>query len=191
MSPKKTDKPAKPEPLPMQVVERIWEKLTLRYGHAFLSRWEGMKLLPVKVEWRYTLDGLSAEQIEWGLANLPAGRAPEVGEFKQICQRMPEQAGIALPPPTEPRKVPPKIAEAINHVLRRMDTNEPLRVTTARNYLRRWEGQPNLTPMRAANVAHYRRIVDDFERAGRDKELAQKKAETQQRVDQYLAGAGT
>ncbi len=78
-------------PLPLDWVEAIFRKLVLTYGHAFLSRWDGLDLAAVKDDWARELAGLarSPDAIAWGLAHLPEGRAPTVLEFRALCVRRP------------------------------------------------------------------------------------------------------
>lgn len=73
--------------LPDAWVERIFDKLTLVYGHQFLSRWDGLKLSDVKADWGRELRGFaqSAKAIAYGLENLPPSKPPTVLEFRAIC----------------------------------------------------------------------------------------------------------
>lgn len=73
--------------LPDAWVDRIFDKLTLVYGHQFLSRWDGLDLAKVKVDWAHELRGFAqnAGAIAYGLANLPPAKPPTVLEFRGIC----------------------------------------------------------------------------------------------------------
>lgn len=73
--------------LPDAWVDRIFAKLSLVYGHQFLSRWDGMPLADVKADWAHELRGFAQNPhaIAYALEHLPAGKAPTVLEFRAIC----------------------------------------------------------------------------------------------------------
>jgi hypothetical protein len=89
--------------LPEAWVDRIFEKLSLVYGHQFLSRWDGMAMADVKADWAHELRGFqqNPRAISYGLEHLPAGRPPTVLEFRAICN------GPSAP---QPEAVRPAIA---------------------------------------------------------------------------------
>lgn len=88
--------------LPDAWVDRIFEKLALVYGHAFLSRWDGMPIADVKADWSRELSRFQQNHraIAYALEHLPA-RPPTVLEFRALCNSpqapAPEQP-LALPP---------------------------------------------------------------------------------------------
>ena len=95
--------------LPEPWVERIFDKLTITWGHQFLSRWDGMPLNKVKADWA---DELSAFQqhpraLWWALDNLP-DRPPSAPEFKALARKAPQQA---FDDPLQPR-LPAPVAKA-------------------------------------------------------------------------------
>ena len=73
--------------LPDSWVDRIFDKLTLVYGHQFLSRWDGIEIADVKADWAHELRGFAQNPgaIAYGLEHLPQGKAPTVLEFRAIC----------------------------------------------------------------------------------------------------------
>lgn len=77
-------------PLPKPWVDRIFEKLTLVYGHAFLARWRDLDMDAVKADWAQELDGFDAhpESIGYALRYLPE-KPPSVVEFRALCRRAP------------------------------------------------------------------------------------------------------
>lgn len=89
--------------LPESWVDRIFAKLTLVYGHQFLSRWDGLSIADVKADWAHELDGYqnNPQAIAFALSNLPPSRAPNVLEFRELCFRAPRSLERALPPPSE------------------------------------------------------------------------------------------
>lgn len=86
--------------LPAAWVDRIFERLTLVYGHQFLGRWSGLDLNAVKDDWGRELAGLerNAAAIGYALENLPAGDPPNVLQFRAICNRRPAETPRLLPP---------------------------------------------------------------------------------------------
>ena len=76
--------------LPAAWVDRIFEKLTLVYGQAFLRRWDGLDLTAVKADWAHELRGFAQapNAVAHGLAHLPTeGQPPTVLQFRQLCVR--------------------------------------------------------------------------------------------------------
>lgn len=94
--------------LPLPWVERIFEKLTLVYGQAFLRRWSDIDLNLVKSDWSYELSGFerAPQAIAFALANLPDG-PPTVTQFKALCRQAPAAATPLLP---EPKAAPERMA---------------------------------------------------------------------------------
>lgn len=88
--------------LPIAWIDRIFERLTLRYGRDFLGRWEGIPIAEVKADWANVLDGFSAQPaaIAWALNQLPDSRAPTAQDFRALCR--------SAPPPDLPRLPEPK-----------------------------------------------------------------------------------
>lgn len=89
--------------LPDAWVDRIFEKLTLVYGHRFLRQWEGLDMAAVKRDWSYELRGFqqSPQAIGYGLEHLPPDEAPTVLQFRDLCRRVPESQGsLPMPKPT-------------------------------------------------------------------------------------------
>lgn len=88
--------------LPAAWVDRIFEQLTLRYGHDFLRRWEGLNMAAVKADWARTLGGLDANPhaLRYGLEHLPEREAPTAGQFRVLCNTaLREERQQALPMP--------------------------------------------------------------------------------------------
>ena len=81
-----------------QLIEVVFKKLSLAYGRDFISKWEGLDMLDVKSDWCHELSGFERNPlaIKHALQNLPTSRAPNVFEFRAICQRAPEPAPAAL-----------------------------------------------------------------------------------------------
>lgn len=121
----------------------IFSKLSLTYGRDFLSRYEGQDLQAVKADWADKLAGLHhrPDAIKHALET-QGGKAPNVIEFKEACNRAPIRARFALPPPAATQtvidKALAKAAEAIRH---RGDVLDPIRNLRRREL----EGDKTLT----------------------------------------------
>lgn len=100
------------QPLPSQWIDRIFSKLTARFGRDFLGRWEGVDLDIVKADWADELSGLQSrpDAIKYALENM-GKKAPNVAEFKEICNRAPVAGLLSLPSPKASRDVIDKAIE--------------------------------------------------------------------------------
>lgn len=89
--------------IPIDWVERIFQKMTVRYGRDFIHRYEGVPLAEVKEDWAKVLGGFNgwASAIAYGLENLPPAKPPTAEEFRAICRKAP-QTQKALPAPEIP-----------------------------------------------------------------------------------------
>jgi hypothetical protein len=98
--------------LPTEWTDRIFDKLTLVYGQAFLRRWADIDLNAVKSDWGHELSGFAhhPKAIAWALQNLPADKPPTVLEFKFLARRAPPDE---LPRLEAPKADPDRVAEEL------------------------------------------------------------------------------
>jgi hypothetical protein len=98
--------------LPLPWVERIFEKLTLVYGQAFLRRWADIDLNKVKSDWSHELSGFdrAPKAIAFALANLPEA-PPTVVQFKSIARQAPPADVPQLP---QPKADPARLAAELS-----------------------------------------------------------------------------
>lgn len=98
--------------LPTTWVDRIFDKLTITYGQAFLRRWVDIDLNAVKSDWAHELSGFAAhpKAIAWALQNLPADKPPTVLEFRFLARRAPPDE---LPRLEAPKADPERVAEEL------------------------------------------------------------------------------
>lgn len=108
-------------------IDRIFERLTVRWGYRFLSQYAGVDLDAVKADWRrvlawYLEDQERAKAIGWAIENLPDEpiMAPA---FKRLCQAMPATAFVALP---EPKPDPARVAAALDGLRQARAKQDPL-----------------------------------------------------------------
>lgn len=98
--------------LPLPWVDRIFEKMTLVYGQAFLRRWADIDLNRVKSDWSHELSGFerAPKAIAFALANLPEA-PPTVVQFKLIARQAPAPEVPMLP---EPKADPARLADELS-----------------------------------------------------------------------------
>lgn len=99
--------------MPLRAIDRIFERLVLTYGDAFMRPWATFlttrdgrtpeeKMAAIKTQWADELGGFATRMdcIGWALENLPE-RAPNVVQFKQLCRQAPvtAQDNALLPAP--------------------------------------------------------------------------------------------
>lgn len=105
--------------LPDPWVEKIFTKLSLVYGRAFLSQYEGMDLLAVKADWAHELAGFEKlpDALAYALKHLPIDRPPNVLQFRALCRKVPTPEFKALPVPKADRE---KVAALLDGLRERM-----------------------------------------------------------------------
>lgn len=100
--------------LPIAWIDRIFERMTLRYGRDFLGRWEGIPIADVKTDWADVLSGFFTHPsaIAWALESLPDSKPPTVQEFRALCRAAPAPEIPRLPEPkADPGRVSAELAK--------------------------------------------------------------------------------
>jgi hypothetical protein len=69
---------------PSAWVDDLFDRLSARYGVAFLRQYGDIDAAAVKADWAKTLGGLSPAAIKAGLENLP-DKPPHAGQFRRLC----------------------------------------------------------------------------------------------------------
>jgi hypothetical protein len=95
--------------LPAAWVDRIFARLTVRYGTAFRGRYAGVEEHLLHADWAEQLAGFlhHPDAIAYALNNLPDDRAPTVAEFRRLCNQAPPPPVAALLSNSQTRKPPP------------------------------------------------------------------------------------
>lgn len=85
----------------MVVIDAIFEKLAVRYGHDWLRQWDGVDMAFVKADWAEELDGYAnnLEPLRYALRHLPERCPANVGQLKKIANLCPPPVFKALPAP--------------------------------------------------------------------------------------------
>lgn len=89
--------------LPLSWVDRIFDRCTVRYGHDFLRRWEGLDMIGVKHDWARELAGHEGnpDALSFALDNLPH-QPPTVSQFAEVCNRAPVYVKALSAPKADP-----------------------------------------------------------------------------------------
>ena len=91
--------------LPDSWVERLFEQMTLVYGHKFLRQWEGVDMNLVKMHWAEKLSGFDGKDLSYALQNLPSDWPPTVLQFRDLCRNAPREMQMLPPPEANPEFV--------------------------------------------------------------------------------------
>lgn len=79
-------------PLPSAWVDRIHARLLVRYGAAWIRKWEGVPMEAVKADWGEVLGNASREAISHALDCLPPDLPPTATQFRDLCRGVPSKA---------------------------------------------------------------------------------------------------
>lgn len=99
--------------LPPKYVDRIFARLLIRYGAAWIRMWEGIDEQAVKADWAHVLDGLPEFRLRYGLDHLSADRPPTAPQFRALCNGCADPVAPRLRgPAADPARVAELVAEA-------------------------------------------------------------------------------
>lgn len=89
------------QPLPESWVDQIFARLSVRYGRAFMARWDGVDIQLVKADWAKELAGFAnwPEAIKWAFDHLDAEKPPTAAMFRDLAYRAPKPDRKQLPEP--------------------------------------------------------------------------------------------
>lgn len=109
--------------LPDAWVARIFDKLTVTYGAAWLRKWEGADVSAVRADWGHELRGFqqSPNAIKHALEHLPPADPPTVLQFRELCLKAPQFAPKQLPPPPADPAVVAKASAVVKRLGTRLD----------------------------------------------------------------------
>ena len=81
--------------LPSEWIERLFERLSARYGNKFAAMWAGISPEAIKREWAEGLVGFSREELVEGMrASLDREWPPNLAEFRACCRPAPDYEGM-------------------------------------------------------------------------------------------------
>lgn len=101
-------------PMPLRVIERLFDRLMATYGSEFSRRYEGVTPEAVKAAWAEELQSFETnlDAIAWALQHLPE-RCPNAIEFRALARAAPAPAAppIEPPRPADPERVKAEFAK--------------------------------------------------------------------------------
>jgi len=108
--------------LPIEWVEKIFAKLSVTYGRAFIAQYEGIDPQAIKADWAHELAAYvnKPEAIKFALENLPVDKAPNVLQFRAMCRRCPDPVFKALPVPEPTPEERAKVRSMIDELRKKM-----------------------------------------------------------------------
>ena len=109
--------------LPDAWVARIFDKLSLTYGAAWVRKWEGVDGAAVRADWGHELRGFqqSPNAIKHALEHLPPAEPPTVLQFRDLCIKAPQFNPPKLPPPPADPAVVVKAVSGVQRIGQRED----------------------------------------------------------------------
>lgn len=123
--------------MPIKAVDRLFDRLGLTYGSAWLRKWDGMPINEVKSLWSHELAYYAnhLDAVAWALENLPEN-CPNVVEFRNLCRKAPEVQKPRLP---EPKANPERLAAELSKLMqiKKKVLSAPAEATDGRDWARR------------------------------------------------------
>ena len=110
-------------PLPQKHIDRVFARILIRYGAAWMRLWEGIDENAVKADWANELDNMPGFRLAYALDNLPADRPPTVAAFRALCIAAPLPNQRQLP---APKPDPEKVRELTERVKAALPPRDPL-----------------------------------------------------------------
>lgn len=168
--------------LPRESVDDIFRELTVTYGHAFLSRWDGLELEDVKQNWERELAPLRTrpECVQYALDHKPV-RPPTAPEFLAIARSRPADPQLYLPgTDTKPAPVPAVLKPHIEKLLEPVEGRPAVR--WAQQYVVMFGARVDLRVSQRQDLARAREILRREEEERRLIEA--RKAEAQRQEQQ-------
>lgn len=116
--------------LPISWVDKIFERLTVRYGDRFLNRWKGIDMDAVRCDWADTLAGFEnwPEAISFTLGHIDDEKPPTASMFRSLAMKAPKPERLALP---EPKSDPARVAVELAKLA-------PLKISVASHDQKDW-----------------------------------------------------
>lgn len=95
-------------------VDRIFDRMTVRYGDRFLNRWKGIDMDAVRFDWADTLAGFEnwPEAISFAFNMVDDEKPPTAAMFRSLAMKAPKPERLALPEPVaDPARVAAELAK--------------------------------------------------------------------------------
>jgi hypothetical protein len=134
--------------LPLQAVDRLFDRLSATYGRQFMNLYDGMDANAIKAVWAHELSGfgMRLNSIAWALENLPE-RAPNAIEFRNICRKAPEPERPKLQePPADPARLKAELAKLMPAIQAARAVAQSDNLAWARRIMGRCDGGEKIAP---------------------------------------------
>ena len=105
-------------PLPSRYVDEIHARLAVRYGSAWLAKWQGVDMAAIKADWAAVLDGMQPASISKALDSLPPEFPPTATAFRALGVIAEEHKPAPQLPPPDPvgmRRIAGALGAVVNH----------------------------------------------------------------------------
>lgn len=115
-------------PLRTDLLDWVFDHLTLTYGRMFLARYDGLPVDDIRANWAEELGALNGwpEAIRFALSNLPPDRAPTVLEFRNLALRAPRPNNAPRLPGSKPKTANhPAVAHHMQAAVRAVKDGQP------------------------------------------------------------------
>jgi hypothetical protein len=142
--------------LPLEWVDKLFQKLAVVYGSEFLRKYQGIDAAAIKQEWATEL-GVFAHRpdaIRFALAHLPSDKCPSMLQFRDLCRQAPRPNTTALP---EPKPSVQVVDKEIAKMVEKAFTNRDPKLW-AKKLKKRHEAGEKLTMIQ---VKAYKEALDD------------------------------
>lgn len=95
--------------LPIAWIDRIFDRLMVRYGNRFLDRWKGVDMDAVRYDWASVLAGFEQwpEAISFAIEHMDDEKPPTAAMFRSLALKAPKPERLMLP---EPKAGPERVA---------------------------------------------------------------------------------
>ncbi len=101
--------------LKSETVDWIFARMAVRYGAAWVAKWDGVPMDLVATDWARELDRMPMDALVYAMNYLPADFPPTVTHFRELCIRAPMRSqsppALSAPQP-DPERVRRLVAEA-------------------------------------------------------------------------------
>ena len=149
--------------LPVNALERLFQRLTATYGQEFIGKWHNVSMNDVKAAWSHELAAYAnnLNAIGWALENLP-DKCPNLIEFKNLCKQAPRPQNEALnAPKADPSVVDAELAKIAQSVFKpSANGNDKVdHKRWAKKLKARHEAEENLSPYQ---IKMYRETLDEI-----------------------------
>lgn len=136
-------------PLPINVIDRLIERLAVTYGDEWSRKWAQLDPMAVKTIWAAELESFSGnlDRIAWALSNLP-DRCPNAIEFKRLCYQAPAPEEKQLPAPqANPERMKAELAKLGGLRTQQQAGNPGHMKDWARRFIARHEAGEKIRPL--------------------------------------------